>query len=50
MKLSINDLLDTLLNDPEVQRQWELNSGLWQVQYSLTDSQMRALLDGNVMD
>lgn len=47
-KLDVNDLLDDLLNDPEVQRKWELNPEMVASQYSLTASQTRALVDGDV--
>ena len=37
-----------LLNDPEVQRDWELNPESVATRFSLTDSQMQAMLDGDV--
>lgn len=47
-KLDVNDLLDDLLNNPEVQREWELNPEMVASQYALTASQTRALVDGDV--
>ena len=46
--LDVNDLLDDLLNDPAVQREWELNPEAVASRYSLTASQARALIDGDV--
>jgi hypothetical protein len=46
--LDVNDLLDDLLNDPAVQREWELNPEMVASRYSLTTSQARALIDGDV--
>lgn len=46
--LDVNDLLDDLLNDPAVQREWELNPETVSSRYSLTPSQTRALIDGDV--
>ncbi|MBD1583317.1 hypothetical protein [Pseudoalteromonas sp. S16_S37] len=44
----INALLDALLNDPDVQKEWELNPELITQKYDLTDEQRRCLLDGDV--
>jgi hypothetical protein len=44
----VNDLLDHLLNDPKVQREWELNPEIVATRYSLSYSQTRALIDGDV--
>jgi hypothetical protein len=46
--LDVNDLLDDLLNDAAVQREWELNPETVAGRYSLTTSQARALIDGDV--
>jgi hypothetical protein len=46
--LDVNDLLDDLLNDQTVQREWELNPETVASRYSLTTSQTRALIDGDV--
>jgi hypothetical protein len=46
--LDVNDLLDDLLTDPELQRDWELNPETVASRYSLTSSQARALIDGDV--
>ncbi len=46
--LDVNDLLDALLNDPAVQREWELNPEIVAGRYSLTAAQTRALIDGDV--
>ena len=47
-KPDVNDLLDDLLNNPKVQREWELNPEVVASRYSLTSSQARALVDGDV--
>ena len=44
----INALLDALINDPEVQKEWELNPALIAQKYDLTDSQRQCLLEGDV--
>lgn len=44
----INALLDDLLRDPELQRRWELDPAEVAKGYSLTESQMSALLSGDV--
>lgn len=46
--LDVNDLLDDLINDPALQREWELNPDTVASRYSLTTSQARALIDGDV--
>lgn len=46
--LDVNDLLDALLNDPAVQREWELNPDIVAGRYALTAAQTRALIDGDV--
>ena len=44
----VNDLLDDLMGNPELQREWELNPTVVATKYSLTDSQFEALRSGNV--
>lgn len=44
----INDLLDRLFRDPEFQRQWELNPSDVAKDFALSESQLTALLDGDV--
>lgn len=44
----INDLLDRLFRDPEFQRQWELNPREVAKDFALSESQLTALLDGDV--
>jgi hypothetical protein len=44
----INDLLDDLLGDPELQREWELNPSEVATRYTLTESELHALMDGDI--
>jgi hypothetical protein len=44
----INDLLDQLFRDPEFQREWELNPREVAKGFDLSESQLTALLDGDV--
>jgi len=44
----VNALLDDLTTDPELQRQWELNPGQVASRYTLTETQLAALVDGDV--
>ncbi|MGW1059898.1 hypothetical protein [Micromonospora rubida] len=44
----IDVLLDRLFTDTKLQREWELNPTEVAKRYSLTDSQLTALLDGDV--
>jgi hypothetical protein len=44
----INVLLDDLFEDPELQREWALRPDQIALRYSLTDSQLKALIDGDV--
>lgn len=44
----INALLDDLLRDPGLQRRWEVDPAEVAKGYSLTESQMSALLSGDV--
>jgi hypothetical protein len=44
----IDDLLDRLFRDPEFQRQWELNPHEVAKGFALSESQLTALLDGDV--
>jgi hypothetical protein len=44
----INDLLDQLFRDPDFQRQWELNPREVAKGFALSESQLTALLDGDV--
>jgi mannose-6-phosphate isomerase-like protein (cupin superfamily) len=44
----INTLLDQLLEDDELRRQWELNPSEVAKNYALTDAQLVALRDGDV--
>lgn len=44
----INDLLDRLFRDSEFQRQWELNPREVAKGFALSESQLTALLDGDV--
>jgi hypothetical protein len=47
-KPDVNELLDDLLNNPDLQREWELNPEVVANRYSLTSSQAQALIEGNV--
>jgi hypothetical protein len=44
----INDLLDQLFRDTEFQQQWELNPHEMAKGFTLSESQLTALLDGDV--
>lgn len=44
----VNALLDDLTTDPELQRQWELNPDEVASRYTLTETQLAALVDGDV--
>ncbi len=44
----VNDLLDDLLENPDLQREWELNPDEVASRYSLTDAQRKALFAGDV--
>ena len=44
----VNELLDALLSDPDVQRDWELNPEGVAERYDISDGQRRALLEGDV--
>ncbi len=45
---SVNDLLDDLINDPDMQRDWELNPTEVLKNYALGEAERQALLDGDV--
>ena len=47
-KPDVNELLDDLLNNPDLQREWELNPEVVANRYSLTSSQAQALIQGNI--
>jgi hypothetical protein len=44
----VNDLLDDLLGNPELQREWELNPEVVARRYSLTEQQLQSLRAGDV--
>lgn len=44
----IDLLLDALMSDPDVQKQWALNPGNVAAIYGLSESQVAALLAGDV--
>lgn len=47
-KPDVNDLLDDLLNDPEVQKHWELDPSKVAREYELTETQLQSLVDGDI--
>jgi hypothetical protein len=47
-KPDVNDLLDDLLSDPQVQKQWELDPSGVAREYELTETQLQSLIDGDV--
>jgi 2'-aminobiphenyl-2,3-diol 1,2-dioxygenase, small subunit len=47
-KPDINALLDALMGDMELRRQWELNPEQVAGNYALTPGQLTALLDGDI--
>lgn len=44
----VNVLLDQLQQDPQLQREWELDPAAVAANYALTESQLAALLDGDI--
>lgn len=44
----VNTLLDQLQQDPELQRNWELDPAAVAEGYAITPSQLAALLDGDI--
>jgi len=44
----VNVLLDQLQQDPQLQRKWELDPAAVAADYALTESQLAALLDGDI--
>ncbi|HEU5160826.1 MAG TPA: hypothetical protein VFU43_27765 [Streptosporangiaceae bacterium] len=44
----VNTLLDQLISDPDLQRQWELNPADVAKDYDLTKTQLKALLEGDI--
>ncbi len=44
----INNLLDDLLGNPELQREFELNPRAVAARYDLTESQVTSLVEGDV--
>jgi len=47
-KPDVNDLLDDLLSDPQVQKQWELDPSKVAQAYELTETQLHSLIEGDV--
>jgi hypothetical protein len=47
-KPDLNALLDDLIGNSDLQREWELNPQVVASRYQLTPSQMSALLDGDI--
>jgi hypothetical protein len=47
-KLDINTLLDALMGDEELQKQWQLNPEQVAGHYDLTPRQLTAMLDGDI--
>lgn len=47
-KPDVNVLLDRLMRDAELRRRWELDPAGVAVEYDLTESQLRSLIDGDV--